>query len=234
MKLDFTKPFVQVAGISDLEEAYMLTDSGVNYIGFPLCLDYHKPDMSESGVKDIISKTKGGICPVLITYLDKAKDISNLCDFLNVQIVQLHGNIEINEISKLKKRRPDLDIIKSLVVRSNNIDDLLSSMIEYNSFVDSYITDTYDPDTGASGATGKMHNWEISRQIVMKSSKPVILAGGMNPENVSDAIRKVQPAGVDVHTGVEDSSGRKEIQLVRRFICEAKKGFSFVTNNKHN
>ena len=89
MKLDFTVPFIQVAGISDMKEAYMLIDCGVNYMGFPLRLDCNKPDMSDADVKSVISKTKGRICPILITYLYKAKDIFDLCDYLNVDIVQI-------------------------------------------------------------------------------------------------------------------------------------------------
>ncbi len=75
--------------------------------------------------------------------------------------------------------------------------------------MDAYITDTYDPVTKASGATGKTHNWEISKNLVELSAKPVILAGGLNPENVYDAILKVKPAGVDVHTGIENVIWKK-------------------------
>ncbi len=232
MKLDFAEPFIQIAGISDLIEAYMLIDSGVKYIGFPLCLDCNKPDVSQAEAKSIISKTKDRVCPIVITYLDNAKDISDLCKYLNVDIVQIHGNISIAELSGLRKMRPHLDIIKSLVVRNNNKNNLLNSLVAYDSFVDSFITDTYDPETGASGATGKVHNWEISRQIVAESSGPVILAGGMNPANVGDAIMQVRPAGVDVHTGVEGNSGRKESRLVRRFVDEAQRAFSLFNNSR--
>ncbi len=239
MRLDFAEPFIQVAGIADLDEAFMLIDCGVNYMGFPLCLDYNKPDMDETDVRGVISKTRGRICPVLITYLDRAKDIADLCTYLGVSIVQIHGDIAISEISELKRIRPDLDIIKSLIVRDNNKNDLLNSLLfydkvhdeVYDEVVNSYITDTYDSQTGASGATGKVHDWEISRQIVAESSRPVILAGGLAPENVRDAILKVRPAGVDVHSGVEDELGRKSSRLVRRFVDAALAGFSYIAEN---
>jgi len=92
--------------------------------------------------------------------------------------------------------------------------------------VDAFITDTFDPATGASGATGKTHDWTVSRRLVERSPKPVILAGGLTPGNVRNAIRKVRPAGVDVHTGVEGSDGRKRRDLVRTFVAEARAGFA--------
>ena len=93
-------------------------------------------------------------------------------------------------------------------------------------YVDAFITDTFDPVTGASGATGKTHDWEISRRIVEHSRHPVILAGGLTPENVGDAIRLVRPAGVDVHTGVEDDQGRKDRRRVEAFVTRARDAFA--------
>jgi phosphoribosylanthranilate isomerase len=85
--------------------------------------------------------------------------------------------------------------------------------------VDAFITDTYDPTTGRSGATGKTHAWGVSRRLVELSPKPVILAGGLTPENVRAAVLAVRPAGVDVHTGVEGPDGRKAPRLVEHFVA---------------
>ena len=92
--------------------------------------------------------------------------------------------------------------------------------------VDGFITDTFDPATGASGATGKTHDRAVSRRLVELSPRPVILAGGLTPENVGRAIRTVRPAGVDVHTGVEDRNGRKDPRRVRAFVAEAEEAFA--------
>ncbi len=88
------------------------------------------------------------------------------------------------------------------------------------------------PETGACGATGKTHNWDISRRLVPFSPKPVILAGGLNPDNVREAIQYIRPAGVDVHTGVESSNGRKAPHLVRKFVAEARDAFAKVNNSE--
>jgi phosphoribosylanthranilate isomerase len=99
---------------------------------------------------------------------------------------------------------------------------------ELSPYVDAFITDTFDPVTGASGATGKTHDWLISKRFVELSPKPVILAGGLNAENVRQSILEVKPAGVDSHTGVEGLDGRKDPELIKKFVSEAKAGFEAI------
>lgn len=221
---------IQIAGVTDLKEALMLVDQRVGYIGFPLKLRDGGEDLSEEDARFVISKIKSKSKPVQITYLEKAKEILEFCNYLDVDIVQLHGQIELEEVKTLKKLSPNLQIIKSLIVKDNNLNELENQIKQFSPHVDIFITDTFDPQTGKSGATGKTHNWDISRQVVIFSPKPVILAGGLNPQNVRDAIQRVKPAGVDSHTGVEDSNGRKDIKLVKQFVTEAQKGFNDLSN----
>ena len=143
-------------------------------------------------------------------------------------LVQLHGDIAPLELAKLKRLRPELAVIKSLVIGKQPYEDLVDTVQRLSAFVDAFITDTFDPATGASGATGKTHDWALSRRLVELASKPVILAGGLTPANVRDAIRVVGPAGVDAHTGVEDAAGRKDPAKVRRFVAEAYAGFEHL------
>jgi len=165
---------------------------------------------------------------VLITYLNKAEEIIQFCKKLNVKIVQLHGSISKEELKKTKELQPGLEIIKSLVVHENNLSELEKTLEELSPWLDAFITDTFDPTTGASGATGKTHDWKISRRLIELSPKPVIIAGGLNPGNVKQAILETHPAGVDVHTGIENSDGRKSYELTKKFIKQAKEGFSLL------
>ena len=75
------------------------------------------------------------------------------------------------------------------------------------------------------------HDWEVSRRLVEYSPKPIILAGGLDPDNVRDAILQVGPAGVDAHTGVEGADGRKSHALVTRFVAAARDGFRMIGND---
>jgi len=222
---------IQVAGIIDSVEARMLIKSGVNYLGFPLRLTVHKEDISEEEAGKIIRSLKPPCFGVLITYLKRADDILNFCHQLGACMVQLHGDVSPDELANLRKLDSKLYIIKSLIVKDNNLSELEAQLSDHCPYADAIITDTYDPETGACGATGKTHSWDISRRLVSISPKPVILAGGLNPDNVREAIQYVRPAGVDVHTGVESSNGRKDPHLVRKLVAEARDAFAKVTHS---
>ncbi|MEI6079285.1 MAG: phosphoribosylanthranilate isomerase [bacterium] len=214
---------IQIAGVRDEKDLGIIIDSGATDIGFPLRLPVHKEDTTEQEARELILRIPKNIHKVLITYLNTAREILELSHYLAVDIVQLHGPVSVEEIKKIKLADPELKIIKSLVVEKSNLAELTKTIKELEQFVDFFITDTYDAKTGASGATGKTHDWNISKKIVELSTKPVILAGGLTPENVGLAIRTVKPAGVDVHTGVENDKGEKDAALVSKFVREAKK-----------
>lgn len=220
------KNLIQIAGVKNKAEIKLLCDYGVDLIGYPLHLPVNKKDISENVARDLISQTNTESISGVITYLSKADEIVEFCKNLNVKIVQLHGPICIEELVKIKRIQPDLKIIKSLVIGLLSEDEIENIIHNYYEFVDYFITDTFNSQTGASGATGLTHDWEISKGIVEVSPKPVIFAGGLNPDNVAKAIILVKPAGVDVHTGVENKNGDKDPVLVKQFITNARAGFS--------
>ena len=82
---------IQIAGIRSADEAKMLLDCGADFIGFPLRLAYHQPDLPEKQVAEIIAQLSCSSKSVLITYLDDAKTIADLCHLLKMPNVQLHG-----------------------------------------------------------------------------------------------------------------------------------------------
>lgn len=222
------KNLIQIAGVIDKEEAKLLMELGVDYLGFPLRLPVNKEDLTEDEAVEVIKTITSPHQSVLITYLNKADEIISFCDKLNVKIVQLHGDISFDELVKTKTLLPDIEIIKSLVVASDNYDKLVKMVETFSPWVDAFITDTFNPVTGAEGATGKTHDWSISKKLVELSLKPVIIAGGLNHKNVKRAILEIKPAGVDVHTGVELPNGRKSAELVKAFVKEAKEGFALI------
>jgi phosphoribosylanthranilate isomerase len=219
---------IQIAGVIDAAEARMLQQCGVRYLGFPLRLPVHREDLSEQEAAAIIKSLTPPVFGVLITYLDEATAIAAFCHALGARVVQLHGDIDRAELKRLKILHPNLTMIKSLVVGMRDDKALEAMLSELSPFVDAFITDTFDPKTGASGATGKTHDWRVSRRLVELADRPVILAGGLTPENVKRAILEVRPAGVDSHTGVEDSTGRKSRAKVEKFLSEANEAFDLV------
>jgi phosphoribosylanthranilate isomerase len=225
------KGLVQIAGIRSLEEARMLLQAGVDWLGFPLRLELHREDLPAEEVSRIIASLGIGDRAVLITYLADALAIARLAAMLGCRRVQLHGDITAGEARRLKEADAGLYLIKALVVRPGNLDELLNDLQDFAPFVNAFITDTWDPQTGARGATGKTHDWKASRRIVESAIRPVIVAGGLTPENVGRAIVQVRPAGVDSHTGVEAPDGTKDPALVRNFVEESRRAFALLKRN---
>jgi len=222
---------VQIAGIRNLDEARMLLRAGVDWLGFPLRLEHHDEDLPDGEVSSVIAGLDIGDRAVLITYLERAPEIVDLAARTGCRRVQLHGDIAAEETHRLRETGAGLFLIKALVVRPGNLGALLKDVREFGSCVDAFITDSWDPWTGARGATGRTHDWEASRRIVEEAPMPVILAGGLTPENVGRAIRQVRPAGVDAHTGVEALDGRKDPALVGAFVGEARRAFELLKGN---
>ncbi len=212
------RPIIQVAGVFDSAEAGLIAAAGATHLGLPLRLPVNVPDTTEEQARMIVANLPASLVPVLITYLEQADDIIDLCQFLACQTVQLHGPVATGELRRLRQRRPGLTVFKSLVVGEPSESRLEACLDACLPWVDAFITDTFNPRTGASGATGQTHDWEISRRLVERSPKPVILAGGLTPANLRQAIATARPAGVDVHTGVENASGRKDEQRLREFV----------------
>lgn len=217
---------VHIAGVIDRAEADLLIACGVRRIGLPFVLGYHPEDLSRTAAAAIVRALGHQARFFLITYLESASSVVGLCRELGVDMVQLHGAIPPEELIALRTAWPDLYIIKSLIVGGNDAEALEREVDLHSPTVDAFITDTLDPVTGATGATGKTHDWRISAAIVQRSVRPVILAGGLNADNVRDAIDEVKPAAVDAHTGVEGPDGRKDRRLVERFVAEARLGFA--------
>ncbi|MFE5731803.1 phosphoribosylanthranilate isomerase [Streptomyces sp. NPDC056528] len=219
---------VQVAGVIDAAEADMIIGEGADWLGFALRLPSGKDDIPEQDAANIIKGLRAPHAGVLISYLTDAAEISDFCTELGVVAVQLHGDVETGQLRLLKELRPDLFVLKSLVVKEDNAEELLRLVDETHPFVDMYITDTFDPKTGAKGATGLTHDWNVSAELVRRSPKPLMMAGGLNPDNVYDAIVAVKPAAVDAHTGLEGADGRKDRAKVATFVAEARRAFDAI------
>ena len=226
------RPFsgvIQVAGAHDLEEAQSIADAGVHALGIPLRLPVHEPDITEAEAKVLISALPPNITPVLITYETDSDSLVQLAHFLGVRHVQLHaclGMAGAVVLENIRRIDPGLFLIKSLVIGMCGMFSPDRELAACAPLVDAFITDTFDPQSGASGATGKTHDWSRSRRLVELSPRPVILAGGLTPDNVAQAIAAVRPAGVDAHTGLEHPGGRKSPELLQAFAARAREGFA--------
>ncbi|MFN8558227.1 MAG: phosphoribosylanthranilate isomerase [Dehalococcoidia bacterium] len=211
---------VQIAGISNLEDALAVERAGADAIGFTLGLPTGPHNgLDEHGARAIIRALPPLIVPLLITYLVTAAEVVPLCRYLGVSTVQLHAPADPAEIAAMRAGLPGLKVILAVHVTG---EEAVAEAVRVAPHADALILDTYDPATGRHGATGRTHDWAISRRIVEASPAPVILAGGLTPENVGAAVRQVRPWAVDVHTGVERPDGATDHARVAAFVRAAR------------
>ncbi len=209
---------IQVAGISGPADLAAAVGGGATHVGFPLRLPIHSEDCDPREAAALIATLPAGVEPVLITYLETAREIAELAREVGARTVQLHGDPAPDEVATLRQLAPGLAAWAALVVGALPEPLLLTRLERLAPLVDAFVTDTFDPRTGARGATGRTHDWSVSARLAARSPRPLILAGGLTPENVADAVAAVRPAGVDAHTGVEDAAGRKDPARVRAFV----------------
>jgi len=144
--------------------------------------------------------------------------------------VQIHSDLPVSELAEISKT---VKLIKTIAVPkdapSGIADHIISRIDALTGIADAILLDTSigsrtstgarSGGEGGGGGTGKVHDWGISAEVVKRSRLPIILAGGLTPDNASDAIRKVHPYAVDTASGVE-TDGKRNPDKVRRFIGE--------------
>ena len=211
---------VQIAGVSTLDEALAAADAGADALGFTVRLPHGVHDeLTEAKARGIVAALPPFVASVAITYVDTAREAVELCRYLGVTALQLHGPFPSQELPLIRAGLPHLKLLRAVHVTGP---EALAQARGLARHVDALILDTFGPATGRHGATGLTHDWSISRQIVAETRVPVILAGGLTPDNVAAAIAAVRPWGVDVHTGIEDADGRRNLDKMRAFIGAAK------------
>lgn len=155
---------------------------------------------------------------VLVTHLLTAAGVLELYQAVPASTIQLHDEIAVAEVEAIRRAIPYVPLIKAVGVTS---EDAIGTARLFEPYVDALLLDTHVGDR--IGGTGVAHDWSISRRIVASANKPVILAGGLRPENLIHAVETVRPYGVDVNSGVEFPNGEKDPDRLREFIRLAKR-----------
>lgn len=202
-------PRVKVCGTTRLKDALLAVECGADAIGF---IFYKKSPryVSVKTAKEICSKLPPFVHRVGVFVNETADNINRIADRCGLDAVQLHGDESPAFCKKIKHR-----VIKVVRVKD------AASLKEMSRYaVDGFLLDTWKEDQW--GGTGKVFDWELAARA--KKYGPVIIAGGLNPRNVKAAIKKVQPYGVDVSSGVEQSPGKKDPRKVKAFIKAVREG----------
>jgi phosphoribosylanthranilate isomerase len=198
---------VKICGITSLEDALQAVQAGADALGFVF---YEKSprNLNPEQAASIISELPPFVQVVGLFANADAGFVNDTADRCRLDLVQLHGD-----------EAPDYcDLIRRRVIKAFRVRDISSLDTVKDYRVAGILLDAYSPK--AYGGTGTCFNWEFSRGVAEYG--PVILAGGLTPDNIREAVEKVAPYAVDVSSGVESSPGRKGHEKVTEFIKKAK------------
>ena len=214
--------YVKICGIRRQEDALIAAELGADAIGLLVGQRHNSPDfISATVARDISRALPPSVEAVLVTHVEDLDELERLLQQSEIRAIQLHSEIAPSSVERLRDRLPHLKIFKSVSVISA---DSVAYPEAFAKLVDGFVLDSINIATGQVGGTGKTHDWSVSRQIVMRYPEiPIILAGGLNSENVRSAIEHVHPFGVDVNSGTKASDGFKDPQKMEAFIVRAKR-----------
>jgi len=200
---------VKICGITNIDDALAAVEFGADMLGFVFAESPRR--ISPEKARDIIRNVPPHIITVGLFVNEEAQRVREAAASAGVRAIQLHGDESPEYASGFS---PDaLQVIKAFRVAGRED---LAPINQYQ--CDAILLDT--KAEGVAGGSGKVFDWEILKGAGFGC--PVILAGGLTPDNVAQAVERVHPYAVDVSSGVESSPGRKDKELLRRFISSAK------------
>lgn len=206
---------IKICGITNLEDAVNAVDLGADALGFVFAESPRRVSLDRAN--EIISQVPPFVLRVGVFVNENESLVKEIIDLCNLDAAQFHGDESRDYCLRFKKT---CRVIKAFRVKDKNSLDLLP---EYD--VDAYLLDTYVDNR--AGGTGVSFDWGLALHA-KAFGRPLILSGGLRPETVSQAIKKVKPYAVDISSGVEKSPGKKDYDLMKKFI-EAIKEESYVT-----
>jgi phosphoribosylanthranilate isomerase len=216
---------VKICGITNLEDALMAVRYGADMLGFnfyPESPRYIAPGASREITKKLTETIKRPVRAVGVFVNESLDDVLRIAIDTDITVIQLHGNESPGYFENVHLGSGGLDVIKAFRAKNLSIEDIecygireLAEHFEMTGvLIDAYSAAVY-------GGSGEVADWKFAREVSEKFPS-VYLAGGLNANNVADAIRAVRPFAVDVASGVESSPGKKDPKKVEAFIRNAK------------
>ena len=217
---------VQIYTAQSATEALNLARCGVDYVGLTPT-DIGLPgQISEATAAEAVRALKGVAVSVALSVSADLDEIERMASTVQPDVLHLcaePGAVSVESVRHLRRRLPDLKVMQAIAVGA--ADDYELAM-EYARVSDFPILDSVTEAVSGVGAAGITHDWSRSARIVADAGIPVILAGGLSPDNVAEAIEVVRPWGVDslTHTSRHFGNGKfeKDLDLVERFVRAAK------------
>jgi phosphoribosylanthranilate isomerase len=208
--------FDKVSCIADLDEARLAIDAGASALGLVSAMPSGPGPIEESEIARIAAVVTRPIETFLLTALVDAEAIAAQLRRCSTTAVQLVDAVADPELRRLRRLLPGTRLVQVIhVTGPESLDEARAAA----PLVDTLLLDSGNPRLAVKelGGTGRVHDWSTSRRIRESVSVPVLLAGGLNPENAREALERVQPAGLDVCSGLR-LNGRLDAGKLRDFF----------------
>ena len=207
---------VKICCISSIEEAQLAIKYGASALGLVSAMPSGPGVISEELIEEITEKIPPGISTFLLTSKQSVEEIIGQQRRCKTNTVQICDKIVQGSYIQLKKALPGIKIVQVIHITG---EEALDEAIGVSKNVDTLLLDSGNQKLAVKelGGTGRTHDWTISRKIVDSVKIPVFLAGGLNAENVADAVRHVRPFGVDICSGVR-TNGKLDEKKMKSFF----------------
>lgn len=209
----------KICGITSYDDLRIAEDSGTDAVGFLVGQRHFSNDfITVEQAAELCRRAAPFVSTVVVTHVENTEEIVAIAESIRPSAMQLHSDFDVASMEFLAER---LDFVKRIYKVSVSDDSAVDRALCLQRYADAILLDSVDLAADRVGGTGIVHDWNISRKIVRVVGCPVILAGGLTPDNISDAIEKVKPWGVDVNSGVT-RNGHKDSYLANKFVANAK------------
>jgi len=208
---------VKICGITREEDLDAAAAAGADAVGFVVGVASSPRNVSLTEAEMLIRQVPPFVKSVLVTVPASLEDLVETCEKLNPDAAQIHGE-KLPDVDAVREHLPNKLLIGTVNANPTNAIDNATKAAK---IFDAILLDSFAH--GKHGGTGVIHDWNVSQHVKqLIYPKPLILAGGLNPENVAEAVRTVQPYAVDVSSGVEQQPGIKDHKKIIKFIKNAK------------
>ncbi len=203
----------KICGVTREDDLRAAVDAGADAVGFITDVSVDTPREIDPGrAADLAAAAPPFVTTTLVMMPDSPERAVELAATVRPDVLQLHGSFDADELRFVRAETA------AKLVMSVSADDPTVAR-DYDDVVDALLVDSVT-DEGAGG-TGETHDWEATRDLAADLDSPVVLAGGLTPDNVAEAVETVAPYGVDVASGVESDGGVKDHDAVRAFVRNA-------------
>ena len=207
---------VKICGITRKEDLDAAVEGGADAVGFVVGVTSSPRNLSLTEAARLIRQVPPFVASVLVTVPRSIGDFA-VYEKLNPDVIQVHGE-DLDTAESVRLKLPDTQLIWAV---NAQLVSHLDAVAKAAKLFDAVLVDSFAD--GRYGGTGVVHDWELSRRVKQAvHPQPLILAGGLNPENVAEAVCTVEPYAVDVSSGVERHPGIKSHQKMVEFVKNAK------------